>query len=138
MVLSNPDLERLLSTVQIRTTPVVIAPELQWVAPEALDGERRTFEAALASWQAAKSTGQNDRLIAFYSSKLRADGGPDSVKSARAVDIKDVSVLRWKDQQDTMVVTFGEVPQGQSRGVTRRQYWSLEGDQWKIFHEGTP
>lgn len=138
VVLSNPDLERLLSTVQIRTTPVVIAPELQWVAPEALDGERRTFEAALASWQAAKSTGQNDRLIAFYSSKLRADGGPDSVKSARAVDIKDVSVLRWKDQQDTMVVTFGEVPQGQSRGVTRRQYWSLEGDQWKIFHEGTP
>lgn len=147
VVLSNPDLERLLSTVQIRTTPVVIAPELQWVQPEELDAERRGFETALASWQEAKSTGQNDRLSTFYSSKLlagsgsgggRPEGGPETAKNTRAVDIKDVSVLRWQDQQDTMVVTFGEVPQGQSRGVTRRQYWALERDQWKIFHEGTP
>lgn len=147
VVLSNPDLERLLSTVQIRTTPVVIAPELQWVQPEELDAERRGFETALASWQEAKSTGQNDRLSTFYSSKLlagsgsgggRPEGGPETAKNTKAVDIKDVSVLRWQDQQDTMVVTFGEVPQGQSRGVTRRQYWALERDQWKIFHEGTP
>lgn len=147
MVLSNPDLERLLSTVQIRTTPVVIAPELQWVQPQELDAERRAFESTLASWKEAKSTGQSDRLSTFYSSKLLAGGGsgggrpevgPELAKGIKAVDIKDVSVLRWKDQQDTMVVTFGEVPQGQSRGVTRRQYWTLERDQWKIFHEGTP
>lgn len=147
VVLSNPDLERLLSTVQIRTTPVVIAPELQWVQPQELDTERRAFESTLASWKEAKSTGQSDRLSTFYSSKLLAGGGsgggrpevgPELAKGMKAVDIKDVSVLRWKDQQDTMVVTFGEVPQGQSRGVTRRQYWTLERDQWKIFHEGTP
>jgi hypothetical protein len=147
VVLSNPDLERLLATVQIRTTPVVIAPELQWVQPEELDAERLAFESALASWKEAKSTGQSERLSAFYSSKLlagsgsgggRPEAGPDSAKGVRAVDIKDVSVLRWQDQQDTMVVTFGEVPQGQSRGVTRRQYWARESDQWKIFHEGTP
>ena len=147
VVLSNPDLERLLATVQIRTTPVVIAPELQWVQPEELEAERLAFESALASWKEAKSAGQSERLSAFYSSKLlagsgsgggRPEAGPDSAKGARAVDIKDVSVLRWQDQQDTMVVTFGEVPQGQSRGVTRRQYWARESDQWKIFHEGTP
>lgn len=147
VVLSNPDLERLLSTVQIRTTPVVIAPELQWVQPEELDAERHAFRTALTAWQEAKSTGQTDRLSTFYSSKLlagsgsgggRPEGDPDSAKGARAVEIKDLSVLHWKDQQDTMVVTFGEVPQGQSRGVSRRQYWTLERNQWKIFHEGTP
>ena len=47
-------------------------------------------------------------------------------------------MLRWKDSQDTMVVTFGEVASGQSRGVTRRQYWTREREQWKIFFEGTP
>jgi L,D-transpeptidase YnhG len=25
---------------------------------------------------------------------------------------------------------------GKSRGVTKRQYWTRERDQWKIFYEG--
>lgn len=144
VVLSNQDLERLLSTVQIRTTPVVIAPELKWVQPEVLDADRRAFEAALASWRDAKSDGASDLLRAFYSSQALAESGsgggrtdPNSNRG-KAVEIKDVSLLRWQDNQDTMVVTFGEVPQGQSRGVTRRQYWTQERGQWKIFHEGTP
>jgi len=36
-----------------------------------------------------------------------------------------------------MVVTFGEVAAGQSRGVTKRQYWVREQDRWTIFFEGT-
>lgn len=148
VVLSNPDLEKLLSTVQIRTTPVVIAQELQWVQPDALDEERRSFETALEAWRKAKSDGQVDRLKDFYA--VRADNGKDlgtwsrveseirSQRTPREVAIKDLSLLRWKDNQDTMVVTFGEVAQNQARGVTRRQYWSRERDQWKIFFEGTP
>jgi hypothetical protein len=34
------------------------------------------------------------------------------------------------------VVTFGEVPVGQTSGVTRRQYWIREGNDWRIFFEG--
>lgn len=149
VVLSNPDLEKLLSTVQIRTTPVVIAPELQWVQPDALDDDRRSFEASLEAWRKAKSEGQIDRLKDFYA--VRADSSKDvgqswsrvetelrAQRAPRDVLLKDVSMLRWKDKQDTMVVTFGEVAQNQARGVTRRQYWTHEGDQWKIFFEGTP
>jgi L,D-transpeptidase YnhG len=145
VVLSNPDLEKLLATVKIRTTPVVIAQELKWVAPEALDAERRSFEAALDAWRVAKSDGQAERLKRFYASQL-----PRSVKDVdtgmvrtvadgrgmRDLQLKDVSMLRWQDSQDTMVVTFGEVSQG--RGTMRRQYWLRERDEWKIFFEGTP
>lgn len=149
VVLSNPDLEKLLATVQIRTTPVVIAPELQWVQPDALDDERRSFEASLEAWRKAKSDGQIDRLKDFYA--VRADNGKDSgqtwsrvetemraQRTPKDLSIKDVSMLRWKDSQDTMVVTFGELAQNQARGVTRRQYWARDRDQWKIFFEGTP
>ena len=149
VVLSNPDLEKLLATVQIRTTPVVIAPELQWVQPQALDEDRRTFAAALEAWRQAKSDGQADRLKAFYSSRVpgskesgqglpRVDADARSGRGSKDLQLKDVSMLRWKDSQDTMVVTFGEVASGQSRGVTRRQYWTREREQWKIFFEGTP
>lgn len=150
VVLSNPDLEKLLATVQIRTTPVVIAPELQWVQPQALDEDRKAFEASLEAWRKAKSDGQTEQLKAFYST--RSNGAKDSGqgwarmetelrtanRTPKDLQLKDVSMLRWKDSQDTMVVTFGEVASGQSRGVTRRQYWARERDQWKIFFEGTP
>ncbi|MDP3884196.1 L,D-transpeptidase family protein [Hydrogenophaga sp.] len=149
VVLSNPDLERLLKTVQIRTTPVVIAPELQWVRPEALDTERQAFEAALEAWRVAKSEGNLGQLKGFYSSRFQNQGRDlgqwwpqveselSPAKGSRELQLKEISLLRWRDAQDTMVVTFGEVPLGQSRGVTRRQYWALERDQWKIFSEGT-
>ena len=145
VVLSNPDLERLLATVQIRTTPVVIAAELQWVQPETQEADRRAFAATLEAWRVAKSEGRPEQLRAFYAGEMppaatgsSGTGRSGSSRGNPGIELKDVSMLRWQDSQDTMVVTFGELPQGQSRGVTRRQYWSLEGGQWKIFHEGTP
>ena len=151
VVLSNPDLERLLATVQIRTTPVVIAPELHWVAPNALSKDRRQFEDALEAWRSAKSQGDLEGLRSFYSGRFQAQGRDlaqwwprlenevrANRKSPREVQLKDLSMLRWKDSEDTMVVTFGEVAQGQSRGTLRRQYWAREQDQWKIFFEGAP
>jgi len=150
VVLSNPDLERLLATVQIRTTPVVIAPELQWVQPAALDAERQQFEATLEAWRSAKGQGKLEQLKGFYSNRFQSQGSDlaqwwpraeaevRSGMGAQGLEIKDLSVLQWRDTQDTMVVTFGEVALGQSRGVTKRQYWARERNQWKIFFEGTP
>lgn len=148
VVLSNPDLQRVLNTVQIRTTPVVIAQSLQWVQPDALAEDREQFQSVLEAWRQTRSAGKPSELKAFYSSRfihqgrdlaqwwprveaeLRANG-------SRELQMKDLSVLRWRDQDDTMVVTFGEVATGQTRGVTKRQYWVREQDRWAIFFEGT-
>ena len=114
----------------------------------ALDAERQPFEAALEAWRSAKSRGELDDLKGFYSSRFqnqgrdltqwwpRVEGELRSAGAARDLQLKEVSMLRWRDSQDTMVVTFGEVAQGQTRGVTKRQYWTRERDQWKIFFEG--
>ncbi|WP_252374240.1 L,D-transpeptidase family protein [Hydrogenophaga sp. 2FB] len=147
VVLSNPDLERVLATVRIRTTPVVIAPSLQWVQPDALAGEREQFEAVLDAWRRARSEGNLAELKGFYASRFASQGRDlaqwwprveDELRTSktRGLHIKDLSVLRWQDQEDTMVVTFGEVAAGQSRGVTKRQYWVREQDRWSIFFEG--
>jgi len=34
-----------------------------------------------------------------------------------------------------MVVTFGEVFEGEKSGRSRRQYWLRQGTDWKLFHE---
>ena len=56
--------------------------------------------------------------------------------AGREVQLKDVSFMRWTDSADTMVVTFGELVQGAKSGTTKRQYWTRQGSQWKIFFEG--
>lgn len=146
VVLSNQDLDRLLRTVQIRTTPVVIAPELTWVKPQALDAERQDFAAALGAWREAKSLGDATRLRSLYSERFRHAGRSleqwwpgvaSGLHKAGPVELKDTSLLQWHDQEATMVVTFGEVPEGRSRGITRRQYWARENGQWRIFYEGS-
>ena len=35
-----------------------------------------------------------------------------------------------------MVVTFAELNRGSAVGVVKRQYWTRQGSQWKIFFEG--
>jgi murein L,D-transpeptidase YafK len=148
VVLSNPDLQSLLALVSVRTTPVVIATELQWVRPEALNAEREGFETTLAKWRELKSAGELMQLQSLYSPRFNnrgqalADWWPrveDEVKAKgeRALHVKDLSVLHWRDQDDTLVVTFGEVAEGARRGVTKRQYWMREDKQWKIIFEGT-
>ena len=147
VVLANPDLERIIRTVEVRTTPVVIAQSLQWVAPHSIKADSRSFEEALNSWHQAKSLGDLSALSSLYSSdfnsygktrddwtaQLRTEAGK---QRGRTVQLKDVSYLRWTDSTDTMVVTFGEVLSGSRTGPVRRQYWMRQGKQWKIFFEG--
>lgn len=147
VVLSNPDLERLLATVQIRTTPVVIAPELQWVQADTLSSEREQFNSVLEDWRRSRSEGNLRELKGFYSSRFSNQGRDlaqwwprveSELRSTgpRELALKDLSVLRWNDTDDTRIVTFGEVAAGQNRGVTKRQYWIRENDRWTIFFEG--
>jgi L,D-transpeptidase YnhG len=148
VVLSNQDLKTLLAKVKIRTTPVVIAQELKWVMPSDLEAERKQFDQALEAWRSTKSEGDLNRLKTFYSDRFDSQGQKltewwprieGEVRSLRnkPVEIKDLSILNWRDKDDTMVVTFGEIPAGQSRGTTKRQYWIREGGGWKIFNEGS-
>ncbi len=148
VVLANPDLEFILNTVEIRNTPVVIAQSLDWVAPQSTHTEASAFQAVLQGWRTAKSTGNLTRTLSFYAPDFNNDGKDinahtpivrkEMEKSAgREIMLKDLSVLRWMENNtDTMVVTFGEVIEGEVKGPRKRQYWSRQGNQWKIFFEG--
>lgn len=147
VVLANPDLERIIRTVEIRSTPVVIASSLQWVSQHQLQADAKPFSDALAAWRAARTHGDVDRLLAFYAPDFSSNGKSVAEWTpqlrnelqrtrGREVQLKDLSLLRWTDSAETMVVTFGEVPAGARTGPVKRQYWMRTGGQWKIFFEG--
>lgn len=148
VVLANPDLLHIVNTVAVRTTPVVIAAQLQWVSPQKARADSKPFEDALNAWRTAKSRGKVDQVLKYYTPDFSSNGKglsqwTPTLQSeiqkfqGRAVELKDVSFLHWSDTTDTMVVTFGEVAKGLKFGMTKRQYWIRESGQWKIFYEGT-
>jgi L,D-transpeptidase YnhG len=147
VVLANPDLDRIIQTIEVRTTPVVIATQLQWVEPHQLRTESKPFEEALHAWRNAKTTGDVSQILTFYTPDFVSNGKTLSqwtptlkaelaTVQGRTIQLKDVSYLRWTDANETMVVTFGEVADGIRTGLTKRQYWMRQGSQWKIFFEG--
>ena len=147
ITLANPDLERIIKTVAIRNTPVIIAERLKWVTPQSLKPELTAFDSVLQNWQQAKTSGDLAKLTAWYTPDFSSNGKTlqewtPSLQAelkqlgGRDLQIKDVSYLRWTDSADTMVVTFGELIKGSATGRTKRQYWTRQGNQWKIFFEG--
>ncbi len=148
VVLANPDLHRLIKTVEIGDTPVVIAKSLNWVAPHTLKADIQSFGDQLQGWHRTKSSGDMEKLKAWYTRDFTSFGktmeewtpalqAEVQQLRGRDIELKEVSYLRWTDSSDTMVVTFGELIKGANRGRTKRQYWVRQGSQWKIFFEGT-
>jgi murein L,D-transpeptidase YafK len=146
VVMANPDLKQLLRKVQIGATPVVTARSLQWISQPQAEKEAQSFTNAINSWKETRAAGNEAQLKKFYLpdfqriSKKSTEGisaVDDEVKYAQGkrVQLKDLSYLHWRDSEDTMVVTFGEVFEGEKSGRSRRQYWLRQGSEWKLFHE---
>ena len=147
VALANPDLERIIKTVTVGSTPVLIVQSLKWVAPQSLTAETQSFDQVLQGWQRAKSSGDMAQIMTWYTPDFTSFGktlaqwtpalqGEVQRLGKRQLQLKDVSYMRWTDSTDTMVVTFGELVKGAKTGLTKRQYWTRQGSQWKIFFEG--
>jgi murein L,D-transpeptidase YafK len=147
VVLANPDLEHIIQTVEVRTTPVIIANQLQWVPARSVRNDSKQFEDTLLAWRNAKTAGDLQQVLSFYTADFSSNGktlmqwlptlkGELAETQGRTIQLKDLSYLRWVDTADTMVVTFGEVAEGIRTGWTKRQYWIRQDNRWKIFFEG--
>ncbi len=147
LVISNPDLHHLSSTVEVQTTPIVVAPKLTWVSPASLEPVKGNFETVLQEWRTAKSRGDWAQVQGFYASDFNSYGRnlsqwlpelkTETAKArSRQLQLKDLTLLSWVDTEEVMVVTFSELGRGAASGPLKRQYWVKIDKRWKIFFEG--
>jgi L,D-transpeptidase catalytic domain len=147
IVLANDDLSRWLRELAPRSTPVVVADRIEWVNPKALGASRQAALGLVESWRRARVHEDVASLMELYAQHFdNGDSGYDAWRAqleseahathGRERQLDDLSVLAWHERNDVLVITFTEVLRGSTRGVTRRQYWSHESGQWKIFSEG--
>ena len=147
VVLSNPEMTRLLGLGNLRLTPVLIARELQWQPTGEPTSEQTDLMARLEAWNQARLKDDDTALRSHYSEHFERDGlGLDpwwpklrnpslNRQNNRPLDM--LSAVRWKDNEEMMVVTWLDpnrsAPQ---RNEYLRTYWARESGEWKIVFEG--
>jgi tetratricopeptide (TPR) repeat protein len=147
IVLSNPDMERLLRDLVPRRTPVVIAERLEWVHPKSLADTRNAAVALVESWRQARMQADPSRLLGLYARSFdnglqgwaewqRQLAKETASGTGRERELLDLTILDNADGSDALFITFREVLRGSASGNQRRQYWARERGQWKIFSEG--
>lgn len=147
VVLSNPEMSRLLDLGALRLTPVLIAKELQWLPPTQAMADRDALMARVQSWNQARLQDNEAFLRSHYSDRFERDSlglahwwprlRPPVRSRSHAKPLQAISVLRWQDQEELMVVTwFNPARSARQKKEYLRTYWANEAGEWKIVFEG--
>jgi hypothetical protein len=147
VVLSNPEMARLLQLPNLRTTPVIIAETLDWVPPQQTQQAFDTFQSTLDQWLKARNANDPEALKIHYSQNYGREGlnleqaWPRLVQTTlghrQSAPLELVSALQWHDLENFMVVTLKQPLQTTAAGASLlRLYWQKEGQNWRIIHQG--
>ena len=150
VVLTNPDLEKLLRSVQPGKTPVVISDRIEFVNRKSLKTDRDAADHLLDLWRRDLESLDQSRLNAHYSSHFKSAQGDDlggwmlkqqqAMPSVKVLDVKlqDITIFAYPGRSDLLVSTFTQDVKFDKRHhlLRKRQYWAKEGSAWKIVYEG--
>jgi len=149
IVLANSDLDLVARYVQVGTTPVIIADEVEWADPAAVEADRRSLAGAIEQWRADWQSRDTAKYLEHYSPQF-STGKQDiaawsahkrkvnAAKSWIKLGVSRVAMFRYPRERDFVVVTFDQDYRspGLSNVMRKRQYWVKEGARWKIIYEG--
>jgi murein L,D-transpeptidase YafK len=149
IVLANPDLESVGQYVQVGLTPVIIADEVEWSDPAAVEADRASLAAAVERWRTDWESRDTERYLSHYSARFTAPGqdlaawsahkrGVNGSKRWIKVGLSKVAMIRYPRERDFVVVTFDQDYRSDSlsNAMRKRQYWVKEDGRWKILYEG--
>lgn len=161
VVLSNPDLNKLASILDIGNTPVIISDNVEWVSN--IEASTQTTELsklnkALVEWQQDWVSQNTDKYLSHYSNQFFYSDGALSEwadhkrrvqagKPKVAIKISDVSMFGYPNLRKSnnlppntkiIVVDFDQYYESPTlkNKMRKRQYWTNENNQWKIIYEG--
>jgi murein L,D-transpeptidase YafK len=148
VVLTNPDLNKLIRSVEVGKTPVVISDQVEFVNKTKWNNDRNAAAKLVDEWRRDFESMDVQRLMQNYSRQFKSERGEDlatwfgklqfpyGVKN-RTIKLRDVTFFLYPGRDDLIVGTFTEDTQiGKFKNTVRkRQYWAKEGSQWKIISE---
>jgi len=149
VVLTNPDLYKLVNSVEIGKTPVVISESVEFVDKAEWNKDRNIAMRLVENWRHDVESLNPLRVMANYSTKFKSERGEDlttwftkheqfmrGVKNL-SITLRDVSNFFYPGRNDMIVSTFTQdaVAGKHKSSIRKRQYWAKEGGRWKIVYE---
>lgn len=149
VVLTNPDLEKLLNSIEIGKTPVVINETVEFVNRTRWEAERNAAAKLVESWRRDTESRDLNKLLGNYSSNFKSSLGENLStwfsKSRQslsdwpdlAVRLKDITLFRYPGRENMLVSTFTQdnLSSKKQNTIRKRQYWIKEPSGWKIIFE---
>ncbi|MEN9842642.1 MAG: hypothetical protein RLZZ612_471 [Pseudomonadota bacterium] len=162
VVAANPDMTKLLEQVPLKTTAVIIAESLEWVAPTSASKDRQHLEEVVQAWQRARADPDTGVLKALMSPEFPSllQPPPPPVQAGKKrqpqpapvmpdfrvspevqLGIADLNLLRWQGENDSFVAVFEETVNGKRTGILRQQHWwkpkNQANLQWQLLQDTT-
>jgi len=151
VVVTNQDLKELAPILQSGKTPVIIAPNLQWVDEAGnAEEEKQKLAIAIDEWLNDWRAQDTPKYLAHYSKDFSSNGinyqqwanhkiRVQASKPNVTIALSDISMFTYPDSQKKLVVVdfvqdFNS-PTLKNK-MQKRQYWIQENDIWKIIYEG--
>jgi len=148
VVLTNDDLNKLSPYLQVGITPVIIANQMDW-SNDQDQGEHEALQREFERWRRDWSSLDTDAYLGHYSRDFSSNQMDysawakqkhlvNSAKSWIKVGLSNVSMFRYPEQPDVVVVDFEQdySSNNLSNRMKKRQYWIKQDNAWKIIYEG--
>ena len=150
VVLSNQDLATLTPILQQGSVPVIVAKNMEWLAPNQMPSDKQALLDEIETWRQDWQSQETEVYLGHYASSFSngaldfnhwADEKRRIQASKPKVDIQlsNISVLRYPNGPSPMaVVTFDQSFRSNllDSQMRKRQYWMFENQRWKIIYEG--
>ncbi|NQZ11050.1 MAG: L,D-transpeptidase family protein, partial [Algicola sp.] len=149
--LTNFDFAELDKLVDIKSTPVIIGRNIQWISKEQWHKQQQQFNNLISTWAADWESLDNDQYMTNYSADFK--NGRDTYhswskrkekvnkrKSFIKIEVANLSLFTYPDDKGMLVASFQQKYQSDNYNGShsKRQYWRKENDTWKVVYEGKP
>ena len=152
VVLSNLDLEQIMTLISPGSTPVVIAEHLEWLERDLWELRRDEILEALRQWRRAWESADPGRYLASYAPDFHADGfdfdswaemkrGVLTERGRRRITLDDISLLAYggigANGREIVVADFRLTYEGggTEREWRKRLYLGRDVERWQVLYE---
>jgi murein L,D-transpeptidase YafK len=149
VVLTNTDLLKLGTQVEIGHTPVIITNQMDWSDDNDRE-DRKSLLSTIEKWRSDWTSRNADAYLSHYAKDFAAGGMKlaafaqqkrlvNAGKSWIKVDLSHVSIFTYPSQANLVVVNFEQdySSNNLSNRMNKRQYWMKRDNKWQIVYEGS-
>ncbi len=148
VAIANEDLESLKPFLIPGETVVVLSDDLQWIDRDQQARERAELRGEIERWRRAWESLDTDHYLSFYAEDFRFEGMDrmafaehkrrvNSHKKSIQVGLSDLSILKYPDQAELLLVEFEQDYRSDTYSSSGRKqlYWRRDREGWRIVQE---